>query len=326
MIKSKLKAIVFSNKALKTLFWVVINHIALIRNSLNLFASTSGSTHQERDLDSSVKYIQRVFNEYKQYGAFDKFHGNVLELGPGDNAGVALLLRADGANQVDLVDRFYSARDAEQQQLIYNALSKEQNLEEYKTATDWDEQKLNGVSWYTDDSAEAYLGKAIEENKKYDYIISRAVLEHVIDPLQIIERGIQCLPSGGKMVHIVDFHDHAYYSKEFDDLTFLSISSMIYPLMVKHCGGPNRILIHEYRSLLTNINKEIPIEFEFYITKLFGSEDFKQYEKYESLDPTVVENALKKVNQQRDSFAKKFKPVDSKDLTVSGICLVVTKK
>ena len=76
--------------------------------------SDSGATHSNNSKNESLAYIKEVFDDYKTYGGVENFKGTIAEIGPGDNFGVALSMLADGAGQVDLLDRFYSKRDPAQ--------------------------------------------------------------------------------------------------------------------------------------------------------------------------------------------------------------------
>src|ERR1700680_748349 len=82
----------------------------------------SGARHAEGSIDESVAYIASVFNMYKTASGLEKFYGRVAEIGPGDSCGVGLMFLADGCQQVDLVDRFFSTRDEQHQQAINRAL------------------------------------------------------------------------------------------------------------------------------------------------------------------------------------------------------------
>jgi hypothetical protein len=77
--------------------------------------STSGSTHEGFSLDESLAYIDGVFGDYLTYGglgAADLAGARVLELGPGDNFGVALRFIAAGAKRVVALDKFASSSTA----------------------------------------------------------------------------------------------------------------------------------------------------------------------------------------------------------------------
>lgn len=327
-IKSVVRRIVYGNFYFKTLFWLVNNYLMRISQVNGKLESSSGSTHSEKSIEESVVYVGTVLREYKQYGHIDNFSGKVLELGPGDNAGVALLMQSEGAETVDLVDRFYSARDLEQQSAIYNKLAESYDLTSGNGT--WNEAELPGITWHTNESAEDYLKhyeqKQLASQGYYDFIVSRAVLEHVIDPLYIIRQGLKILKQGGSMIHLIDFRDHHYYSAEHEELTFLRVKENLYPHLVSHCGGPNRILLHEYKNLLSDLENEYSITSNIYVTSLAGeSEPLEPYQKFSDIAEDRVSKAVSRVNEQRIKFASKFDSVSSEDLAVTGICLVIEK-
>jgi len=87
--------------------------------------SCSGSTHAGMPLPESLTYINQVFNDYFKYSGISTTmiqNKRVLEIGPGDNFGVALKLLVAGAQQVVCLDKFYSKRDTEQHYKIYHAI------------------------------------------------------------------------------------------------------------------------------------------------------------------------------------------------------------
>jgi hypothetical protein len=80
---------------------------------------------QTMDTIEAVGYIERVFADYCRYADRDDswFHGkSILELGPGDNLGIALLFIAAGAREVVCLDQFYCMRDAARERRIYQEL------------------------------------------------------------------------------------------------------------------------------------------------------------------------------------------------------------
>jgi len=66
--------------------------------------ASSGVPHAKYSLNQSLDYIEAVFADYKRYGRLDRFHGVGAQTWPGDNAWVALLMRRDGCERVDLID------------------------------------------------------------------------------------------------------------------------------------------------------------------------------------------------------------------------------
>jgi hypothetical protein len=120
----KLKKLLKHSAALKIGVYIYRN---IITNTGKLFKkcrlkSGDGATHKALSMNESLAYIKSVFNDYKKVSGKERFYGKVLELGPGDCDGVGLLFLNDGASHVDLADRFYSARDSEQQKRIFDCL------------------------------------------------------------------------------------------------------------------------------------------------------------------------------------------------------------
>ena len=92
-----------------------------------------GSTHESWSLEKSVSYINLVFREYLEHAGLgpEALRGKrILEVGPGDNFGVALKFLAAGAAKVVCLDKFYSERNVEQQTRIYHELRKQLSPDE----------------------------------------------------------------------------------------------------------------------------------------------------------------------------------------------------
>lgn len=241
MIKQKIRKLINRWPLLKAARFVVNDLKQSFRLTSGQIESDSGATHSTLSEEESVRYIEEVFNDYKQVGFIDKFHGVAAELGPGDNAGVALLMRHDGCEQIDLIDRYFSIRNVEQQSRIYESLAQRYVIDAFRLKESWDDQALAGITWKIGQSAEVYFGKCTQNlDKIYDFIVSRAVLEHLYNPLDALQHMVACLKPGGKMLHKIDFRDHGMFTPTHHELTFLQIPSPIYRLMVRNSGRPNR--------------------------------------------------------------------------------------
>src|SRR5262245_62826507 len=70
---------------------------------LGLTHHHSGMAHSGFTIDQSIDYIVNCYNDYVHYGGVgpDHFRGkSILEVGPGDNLGIALYMVAKGARHV----------------------------------------------------------------------------------------------------------------------------------------------------------------------------------------------------------------------------------
>jgi len=197
----------------------------------------SGAAHAERNVDAALAHITSVFNVYKRVAGVERFHGRVAEIGPGDSCGIGLMFMAEGCQQVDLVDRFYSARDDRHQEAINKALVQQfPLLASLQSNGDFSASSFRNLVRHYGRPAETFF----DSNRGYDFIVSCAVLEHVYDPLRAVTAMISALNPGGIMVHQIDCRDHGQFSDHFHELKFLELPSVWYSPL-KWGGGPNRV-------------------------------------------------------------------------------------
>jgi hypothetical protein len=170
-----------------------------VRLCIGQIETSSGTTHATISVEDSLRYIEEGFRDYKRYGELASFRGVVAEVGPGDNAGVALLMRKDGCDQVDLIDRYFSRRDPLKQSMVYDALSKRHQLDWLKRECSWNDAHLMGIAQKIGQSAEAFFRDCAQRRgPTYDVIASRSVLEHLYDPINALESMASCLKRAGR--------------------------------------------------------------------------------------------------------------------------------
>ena len=270
----------------------------------------SGTRHSSLSTDDSISYIRKVYNDYLAYGQVQKFQGRIAEIGPGDNFGVALLLLTHGAEEVDAIDRFYSKRDHDAQWKIYSELCSEEGVEN-QFLGDPGEITLQGLGYHPGVAAEEFFASRKEH---YDVILSRAVLEHLFDPIGALRDMAESLKPGGRLIHRVDLRDHGMFPNHHP-LTYLTISEFIYRRMTSESGRPNRVLIHRYREWLeeSNLNGEI------WITRLAGIRKEMKPALWDEIPVKTKNRALKTVQEIRPNLARSLREVSDEDLAVSGI-------
>ena len=290
----------------------------------------SGSTHRRYDLEGSLKYIQDVYEDYLFYAeiapqAFkDK---RILEIGPGDNFGVALRFLVAGARQAVCLDRFYSERDPEQQTKIYKAL-RESLTQDEKARFDRAIRIESEI--HLNSEILTYIhGKGIEDSEdafpqaSFDCIVSRAALEHLYDSDAAFRVMDRLLAPGGWMLHKIDFRDHDMYSGfGFHPLTFLTIPDGLYRRMSLDSGKPNRRLIDYYREKMTMLGYTTRI----FVTHLAGQEE--EIVPHVNLAGKGFEpssETRKLLKEIRPRLAPQYKQLPDADLMVAGIFLVAQK-
>lgn len=289
--------------------FVLDNQLAKLRLASGNLNTNSGMAHDGLKLDESLAYIDWVYGDYRNEAGIDKFHGRIAEIGPGDNCGVALRFVADGAEKVDLVDRFYSRRDDSHNAEIYRALIARDGMTRY-AGKDREDQFDRIERHY---GARASAEQFFADHGDYDFIVSRAVMEHVADPRLSLRRMKAALKPGGTMIHVVDLKDHAMFSEHgFHELKFLEIPEWLYGEMTRATGRPNREPLSTYRDLLPGANIKI--------TNLVGGGRLDPVE-YDDIPEDQRDAAITYVLKHKDKLQPRFQHEEETDLSVSGFII-----
>jgi hypothetical protein len=290
--------------------------------SLGHIATNSGATHASLSVEESLAYITGVFDDYKRYSEVNTFHGRVAEIGPGDNCGVALMFLADGCDQVDLLDRFYSRRDDQQQSRIYQKLLElrpELRMRRRNVST-FEESTFDGVHRYY--GKEASAENFFLSHGPYNFIVSRATLEHVSDPCAALSSMASALASGGMLLHKVDLGDHGMFSPEFHELKFLEVPEWCYSMMTRASGRPNRVLGDKYCALLRKAN----LQFSILVTRLAGVGDITPHRPYEEIPTELRQKSLTYIRSVRPRLARRFRSISDEVLSVTGFFLIAKRR
>lgn len=291
--------------------------------------STSGSTHSGFSLDESIAYIDVVFEDYLRYGRLtpgDLAGTRVLELGPGDNFGVALRFLGAGAEGVVALDKFASVRDLDQQRAIYSELISRADPESrarMEAALDlealtFDPDRLRAIEGVAvEDAAGALAGE------RFDLIVSRAVLEHLYDLDAAFAAMDALLRTGGVLLHKVDFRDHGMFTGGgMHPLTFLTLPDRAYGLMSRHSGRPNRKLADWYRAKLG----ELGYDSEALVTHVVGrGPELDPYPAAERFDPGDHPDAVGLARAIRPRLEAGCRELEDRDLIVAGIFIRAEK-
>ena len=302
-------------------FWtryaLLAPYLALRAGIASLSGQTgAGSTHATNSVADALKYISGVFDDYKLIAGVTRFPGKVAEIGPGDSCGVALRFLASGAENLDLLDRFFSPRDVAQQREINQRICSEHPELQSRLIDDtYSEASFRGLQRHygEDAAAEAFF----RANKGYSTIVSRAVLEHLYDPLTALRLSADALVTAGFMIHFVDCRDHGLFSTEWHELKFLELPEVLYSPL-KWRGGPNRIRLSSYVEVL----KRAPVEFSIYVRHLAGvPQEIPEKTTFEQIDKSLLDKSRAYVASVRRKLARPFARMDERDLIVQGFCI-----
>ena len=323
----------FSLKQLKSV--VIAGHIvrnvqSRIRAAAGGSGASVGATHLGLDLQASLAYIRRVYDEYLKFGGLteaDLVGKRVLEIGPGDNLGVPLLFLAAGAAHATGLDKFYSHRDAAQQKRIYEALRSE--LSEGQRARFDRAIRLEPEPDFVREYLRYSYGVGIEEaeqrlaGERFDLIVSRVALQDVVlfeATFRVMDR---LLSPGGLMVHKIDLRDYGLFPRTlYHPLTFLTVSDPVYGMMTSHRGLPNRHRMGDYRRMLEGLGYKV----SFMVTGLLGVRG-----ELASPRPVVTpgvdygEETQRLIAQIRPRLLPRFRELAEEELAVEGFFAIARK-
>ncbi len=175
----------------------------------------------------------------------------ILEFGPGNILGVALLMHAYGAERIHCLDRFPLQKMTESNLKVYHLIIASLNTRQRHRANSSFNKYGEPNSGFNPEKIAYFVtpNGLIEKKEKYDLIISRAVLEHVNDLEKTFFNIAEALKKEGISVHQVDLKSHGL--DRYKDFDFLTWPSPIYNLMFSHKGFPNRWRIDKYKELVS---------------------------------------------------------------------------
>lgn len=324
-LKQSLKALITSLPSPLLKYLILAKLIVQNRLAISKSKTDWVCTLGEFDPHQRAQYARDVFNDYFYYSKIstESLSGkHVLEIGPGEHFGVALLCLAHGALKVTCLDRFPSLLPEKEQLLVYKTLVEELNEKGIETDSFI---KISASDFQISaDRFEHLANLPIEElqtKQKFDFILSRAVLEHVYDLDLSIAAMDRVLNAGGTMVHEVDFRDHAIFtSYGLNPLTFLMFSDSVWKTATNNLGAPNRKLENSFRTLLTKYG------YDYRILKILAVGSDKKFH-VERLQEGLThdQKQTELIHSTRAKLSAEYKNIPEQDLLTSGIFFTATK-
>jgi hypothetical protein len=245
---------------------------SLLSNQLARFAPQlyvklthpTGRDAGEGDALQVANYFIECFRDYQKHLGLNS--GNVrsylrdkviLEYGPGDILGVALLFYAHGAEMVHCVDRFPLSKMSDRNIEVYVHLLSSLGEQERQRAESAFKEKGKPASGLDGSFIDYRVTKngLSGESRRYDLVISRAVLEHVNDLNETMLDIERCMKDSGISLHKVDLKSHGL--DRYTDFDFLTWPTLVYNLMHSHKGYPNRWRVDKYRQLAEEANLHV---------------------------------------------------------------------
>lgn len=266
----------------------------------------TGRGNEEEDALQVADYFIQCFRDYReQIGLDDEEFSrylkgrSVLEYGPGDILGVALLMYAYGAEKVDCVDRFPLSRLSNKNISVYTHLLNSLDDKKRERAESAFKEKGKPGSGLRPGAVSYKVTQngLSDASSEYNLIISRAVLEHVNSLEETMLDISRSMKPGGISLHQVDLKSHGL--DRYAEFDFLTWPTTLYRLMYSHKGFPNRWRVDKYRDLAKhahlNLKKLSP-------TNRLGTEE---------------------VNTIYAKLAKEFRHISPEDLSWQGFWMIL---
>ena len=254
------------SEAVRVVRAVATNQLA--RYAPALYVRATGQTGRgDRDSETVhdvAAYFRDCIEDYRAIlgpagAAADSFVDGttVLEYGPGDVPGVALLLLAMGARKVYCVDRFPMVALGDKNVAVIEALRATLPTalrSRFDAAFNVPGSPRSG---FRADRLEYLVTPHGESGLRgeVDLVLSRAVLEHVDDLDAIFADMVQAMRPGARAAHQVDLRSHGLHRS--NPLDFLAPSPALWSLMFSHKGVPNRWRVDRYRAIVARLPVEV---------------------------------------------------------------------
>jgi hypothetical protein len=298
---------------------------------LGLRGHHSGSTAAAFSVDEAVSYIGRVVSDYLNYGATGDHRmiagKRILEVGPGDNLGVAFRLLSLGAASVECLDAFEPVSNPGHNGLVYSALWHSMTDEERERVEDIVRVELDhSIALRTGDRLKIHYRAPIGTTEHlrldyYDLVISRAVLEHVDDVVAGWRRLRESLRRDGEMWHEVDFRSHKMFDR-IHPLYFLTWNERLWKIISSPDPTLNRCRLPVYRELLSKSF----LASKVYVTRILNGSTLDPFVELPITRHHYSAQDLDDVRRIRPQLRPPFDSYSDEDLLISGVFLVGRKK
>lgn len=212
------------------------------------------------DFQRAIRYDRMVVDLWTRHlndylGAEVDLNGKtVLELGPGADLGVGILLLQKGIkkyNAIDVNNLVQSVPDQFYEELfshIEHALpNRAVNVDFLRLQL---RQALSGKGDRINYVHRRDFDTAIFNNEGIDLIFSQAAFEHFDDVRATVTQLSRVVKSGAVLIAFVDLQTHTRWIREADPLNIYRFSDWAYNTL-KFLGSPNRLRPYQYKKILT---------------------------------------------------------------------------
>ena len=229
------------------------------------WTNETGRGREQASPEETAAYFRACVEDYRaklglSQEAFRAFiHGkDILEYGPGDIPGVALLLVALGARSVVCVDGFPLVNLSDFNRAVLENLAGGVTGDDLARARGGLDKFLATMGREGPIRYKTSRKGVLGEHGSIDLVISRAVLEHVRDLPATFSDMRQVLKEDGMAIHLVDLKSHGMHIG--NTLDFLCWPSWLWDMMYCYKGAPNRRRLSYYLRLARQMGFEVAMQ------------------------------------------------------------------
>ncbi|MCD2451822.1 class I SAM-dependent methyltransferase [Methylicorpusculum oleiharenae] len=272
------------------------------------FTNETGRGLKEEHFGDVSEYFFDCYSDYLQYLNISEQYINdylknklLLEYGPGDLPGLALIFYAKGAKKVFCVDRFPLLSLSEFNIKTINSIIEKLSPDEQHRAKESFNKFGEPSSGFRTECIEYLITKKglSNLNNTIDFVYSRAVLEHVNNLRSTFDDMYRALRTSGIALHKVDLKSHGLHQD--NPLDFLKWPDYLWAVMYCNKGVPNRYRLNKYKEIIESTAFKI-----------------ERLDVVEECEDIVVDQIRPKLNH-------KFRDIRTKDLKCLSFWVVLKK-
>ncbi|MFA5995841.1 MAG: methyltransferase domain-containing protein [Patescibacteria group bacterium] len=197
------------------------------------------STAINQAITYDVSVVNNWLNTLTEYAGVGVVNKTVLELGPGADLGVALILLSKGSKKYSAVD--VNNLNKNVPAIFYEKLLAQLGKPELSSAL----QNKNKINYIWDSN----FNLAQLSSTDCDIVVSQAAFEHFTNPEQALTHLSRVVKSGAMLIAEIDLQTHTRWLRTQDPLNIYRYSETVYKWGY-FSGLPNRVRPLAYEKVL----------------------------------------------------------------------------
>ena len=210
-------------------------------------------TEFARAIEYDFKIVEQWLDFLRKYSENSSIEGKtVLELGPGADLGVGIILLMKNVkkyNAIDINNLVKSVPDKFYEILFDYIRNTNNNNEIIKFLRSQLQLTRLGKNDRLNYIYDKNFDLSILKNEDIDFVFSQAAFEHFDDVEKTISQLSEIVKPGTILISEIDLKTHTRWIRDADPLNIYRYSDFIYNLF-KFSGSPNRIRPYEYETIL----------------------------------------------------------------------------